>query len=101
MDPVVWQQSIRTSLFYRINLNHILYILIGNLLLFTLAPFGKSFFADSNVVFTFCSVLAISFLAFAVADIFIGTMKNKLCNTGGLFGKDLNKLGDQATKEKV
>lgn len=47
------------------------------------------------------TTVILSLVAFFIADIFIVQMKSKLCEKGGLFGKDLNKVGDQATKEKV
>jgi hypothetical protein len=44
--------------------------------------------------------LAISTVAYFWTDRSIDSFKDTLC-TKNMFGKDLNKLGDQATKEKV
>jgi len=101
MDPALWKQSNRTAMFYKLNLNHILYILLANIMLYALAPFGRSLLTDVHFIIVFMTVLAISVVAYFVTSIFIDQMMGKLCDKGGLFGKDLNKLGEQATKEKV
>jgi hypothetical protein len=47
------------------------------------------------------TTVALSVVAFFIAEVFINQLMGQLCEKGGLFGKDLNKVGDQATKEKV
>jgi hypothetical protein len=69
--------------------------------LYSVAPFGKHLMADFHFMKVFVTTLLISIVAYFITKVFINQMKSQLCDKGGLFGKDLNKVGDQATKEKV
>jgi hypothetical protein len=51
---------------------------------------------SQNLIIT----LAISLVAYWLSEYLIKRFKDTLCKKG-LFGKDLNKAGDQETKEKV
>ena len=101
MDPNVWEKSNRTSFFYRFGLNEIFALSISMIGLYAVAPFGKHLMADIHFMLVFLTTLVISVVAYYVTKVFINQMKSQLCDKGELFGKDLNKVGDQATKEKV
>lgn len=101
MEPATWRKSMRHSLFYRVSLNQVFLLCLANVVFYCLAPFGNHLVADKHFLVVLITTVLLSVVAFFIADIFIGQMKAKLCEKGGLFGKDLNKVGDQATKEKV
>lgn len=101
MDPATWQKSMRHSFFYRFTLNHVFLLCAANIIIYSVAPFGSRLFLDTHFLVVLLTTLVLSLIAFFIADIFIDQIKSKLCEKGGLFGKDLNKLGEQATKEKV
>lgn len=63
---------------------------------------ARNIFADYNLVACLASSTLLSIVAFYLTDAGIGEFKQKL-EEKGLFGRDLNKIGDHRdeTKEKV
>ena len=101
MDPNTWQKSNRTGFLYSFTLNNVLQICVANIIGYSLAPFGRQLVTDSHFMTVVATTVALSVVAFFIAEVFINQLMGQLCEKGGLFGKDLNKVGDQATKEKV
>jgi len=84
----------RSSFFYKFTLNHVFLLCVVNVILYSVAPFGKQLVIDVNFLVLLLTTFILSLVAYFTTDIFIEQMKTKLCEKGGLFGKDLNKLGD-------
>jgi hypothetical protein len=94
MDPATWEKSLRSSLFYKFTLNHVFLLCVANVILYSVAPFGKQLVIDMHFLVVLVTTFILSLVAYFITDVFIEQMKTKLCEKGGLFGKDLNKLGD-------
>lgn len=84
----------RSGFFYGIDLNSVIYICVGNIVIYSLAPFGRQLVTDTHFLVVVATTIALSVIAFFIAEVFIEQLKGKLCDKGGLFGKDLNKCGD-------
>ena len=102
MDPLTWQKCIRRSWPFTIGLRTVIAFAMVLPLAIGLAPsFGtKTLINDLYFVKTFATTTAISTVAYVLSERLILVFKDTLCSKN-MFGKDLNKLGEQATKEKV
>ena len=97
MDPRVWAASQRNSFPHNVNLSTIVLVAVGLPLITYFIPFGIEKPSEHNILLI---TIAVSIIAYYISNNLIMTFKDVLC-AKGKFGKDLNKLGDQATKEKV
>ena len=101
MDPVIWEASNRKIFPWSLSLLKVVQLTVALIILAAVAPIGKSYLLLDTPFLKLLSItLFISYIAFHLSDILILRFKDTLCSKN-MFGKDLNKLGDQATKEKV
>jgi hypothetical protein len=79
MDPVIWEKSMRSSLFYKFTLNHVFLLCVVNVILYSVAPFGKQLVIDMHFLVVLVTTFSLSLVAYFTTDIFIDQMKTKLC----------------------
>lgn len=60
---------------------------------------ARSFFSDGNLILCMVTTTLLSIAAFYLTDVGIGEFKEKL-EIKGLFGRDLNKIGDHRDESK-
>jgi ABC-type sulfate transport system permease component len=102
MESNVWESSKRPSLLFNINLSLLFVVCLTIVTLIGVAPFGKvSLLTDHHFITCLVTTLALSFIAYLITRSFISSIGQKLCEKGGLFGRDLNKLGEQESKPKM
>ena len=99
MDPATWRLTLRSSPFYSTPLEYIIGLPLILPLIFLLFDL---WITDQNYSYfmTILQTIGISCLAFYTSDKLIesfqGTLEKK-----GLFGRDLNKAGEQKDKKPV
>ena len=101
MDKEMWLASQRKSFPFNLSLFSIFLLCIGGLALACMHP-ARNIFSDYNLVACIGSTTLLSIVAFYLTDRGIIEFKAKL-EGKGLFGRDLNKIGDHRdeTKEKM
>jgi len=101
MDKEIWLSSQRKSFpFYMSLLTIILLCILG--ISVALCHPARILFTDSNLLKCMATTTLFSLLAFVLTDAGIIEFKSKL-ESKGIFGRDLNKVGDHRddSKEKV
>jgi len=101
MDKDLWLASKRKSFPFNLSLLSIFMLCIGGIILACMHP-ARNIFSDYNLVACIVSTTLLSIVAFYLTDRGITEFKAKL-EGKGLFGRDLNKIGDHKdeTKEKM
>ena len=98
MDKVIWQASQRKSFPFNLSLLAIFSICTLGVILACLHP-ARNIFSDYNLVACIAVTTVMSIFAYKLTDSgiveFKGTLEKK-----GLFGRDLNKLGDNKDEKK-
>jgi UDP-N-acetylglucosamine--dolichyl-phosphate N-acetylglucosaminephosphotransferase len=101
MDPKIWEESNRHTFPWSLNLRKVFQLAVLIICLAAVLPVGpKMLLTDYSFIKLLGITLTISSAAYIWTDKSIDSFKDTLCSKN-MFGKDLNKLGDQATKEKV
>ena len=101
MEPSVWEASQRKIFPWSLSLRNVIQIACFLIVAAGVAPIGKNdLLLDTSFLWLLGITLAISTVAYKLSDKFILAFKDTLCNRN-MFGKDLNKLGEQKDKEKV
>lgn len=98
MNPVVWEASKRSGWLFNANWN----LVIGIPLIVPLAAFICDLILSNNMQHTKTAIQTIvaSIFGYIATDRLIDAFKDDLRNKG-LFGRDLNKAGEQKDKEPV
>jgi len=90
MDTKVWRKTLRSSFMYSTPLEVIVGLPLFLPLVYILVDRGLK----DSYFFTILQTVAVSFFAFYASDKLIETFKETL-EKKGLFGRDLNKAGEQ------
>ena len=101
MDKEMWKDSQRKSFPFNLSLLSIFFLCVCGLFIAGMHP-ARNIFSDYNLIACIGTTTLVSIVAFYLTDKGIVEFKEKL-EGKGLFGRDLNKIGDHRdeTKEKM
>ena len=98
MDKVIWLASKRKHLPFNLSLFSVFALCALGVLLASLHP-ARNIFSDYNLLACIATTTVLSLVAFVLTDSGIDEFKDTLLKKG-LFGRDLNKLGDNKDENK-
>ena len=100
MDPVIWNASMRKKFPFNLSLLTVFSICMLGLFISILLPIDNThILKDYNFIACISTTTLLSIFAFYLTDKGINEFKAKL-ESKGLFGRDLNKIGDHRDQSK-